>query len=164
MRKYIIGTVFGLVLGLSATAYADDIQSFIGQKIQGQTAVYLDGNKLDTAIIVDGKSYTPTRRIAESSGKKVSFKEGGIYLETPKVETPVASESDVPATPVTKRTLDQVNGEIRALTDEKKMFQEQFLDKYPDMEPDRIQMVKDKIVEIDAKLAALEAEKAELQK
>jgi len=97
MRKYIIGGLVGLAIGLSATAYADDIENLIGQKIQGQTAVYLDGSKLDTAIIVDGRSYAPTRKIAEASGNKVTFNEGGIYLETQETpETPVVITDPTP--------------------------------------------------------------------
>ncbi len=126
MRKYIIGGIVGLVLGLSATAYADDVQNLVGQKIQGQTAVFLDGERLDTAIIVDGKSYAPTRRVAEASGKNVTFNEGGIYLEsqesTPAVEqTPTStptSEVAVQPTPTVaptkpKYSAETINEEIK---------------------------------------------------
>lgn len=82
MRKYIIGGIVGLALGISANAYADDLQSLVGMKVEGQTAIYMDGEPLDTAIIVDGTSYAPARKMAEASGNDVEFKEDGIYLES----------------------------------------------------------------------------------
>jgi len=170
MRKYIIGTIFGLVLGLSATAYADNIQNLIGQKIQGQTAVYLDGTKLDTAIIVDGKSYTPTRKLAESAGKKVSFIEGGIYLETPKNEVPEIIDDTNMAPKDQEYNADLIESKIKSLT----LMKESCLgtiDLYQkDMgisDSEKAEVVKNlnsKLAEIQTELDLWNQRKAELQK
>ncbi|WP_339297567.1 hypothetical protein MKY92_21675 [Paenibacillus sp. FSL R5-0623] len=59
----IAGFLAGAVFLLSATAFANDIKSLVGKKIQGEAVVELNGQALDTAIIVDGKSYAPVRAI-----------------------------------------------------------------------------------------------------
>jgi hypothetical protein len=111
MIKYVIGGICGLMLGMAGTAYADDIATMIGKTIDGEAPVYLDNSKVDTAVIVDGRSYVPVRSLAEAEGKSVFFNEGGIYLETPEVTTPeepvktvtdeVYEDPTTPTTPVT---------------------------------------------------------------
>lgn len=127
MRRYIIGAIVGLIIGLSATAYADDLENLVGAKVDGQTAVYLDGKRLDTAIIIDGKSYAPTRKIAEASGKGVSFQDGGIYLESQETtvipeETPAepSTPAENPTPPVKTYSIEAINSEIKTLNMMKK--------------------------------------------
>lgn len=183
MRKYIIGTIFGLVLGLSATAYADDLQTLIGQTIDGQTPVYLDGVKLDDAIIVDNKSYTPTRKVVEATGKEVTFKDGGIYLETPEstatattLETTTPPDNEpVVETPVTPtKTLDQVNSEISRVKVQVLGFKqgiagkEQLIKDNPDLpniafQKSQLEIYKTGLANAEAELAVLETQKAELE-
>ncbi|KAG3046004.1 hypothetical protein PC121_g20946 [Phytophthora cactorum] len=80
MKKYIAGFLAGAVFVLSATAFADDIKSLVGKKIQGEAVVELNGQALDTAIIVDGKSYAPVRVIGEAAGYDVSMQNKKIIL------------------------------------------------------------------------------------
>ncbi|MEO2261171.1 hypothetical protein ABGV43_30135 [Paenibacillus amylolyticus] len=81
MKKYVAGFLAGAVFVLSASAFADDIQSLIGKKIQGEAVVELNGQALDTAIIVDGKSYAPVRVIGEAAGYDVSMQNKKIILD-----------------------------------------------------------------------------------
>lgn len=46
MKKYVAGFLAGAVFVLSASAFADDIQSLIGKKIQGEAVVELNGQAL----------------------------------------------------------------------------------------------------------------------
>lgn len=80
MKKYVAGFLAGALFMLSAAAFANDIPSLVGKKIQGQTVVKLEGQELDTAIIVDGKSYSPTRSIGEAAGFDVSMQDKEIIL------------------------------------------------------------------------------------
>lgn len=80
MKKYIAGFLAGALFTIAGAAFADDIQSLIGKKIQGEAVVELNGQALDTAIIVDGKSYAPVRAIGEAAGYDVSMQNKKIIL------------------------------------------------------------------------------------
>lgn len=162
MRKYIIGALFGLVLGLSATAYADELQSLIGKKVQGQTDVYLDGTKLDSAIIVDGKSYAPTRKISEAAGKKVNFKDGGIYLDTP-VEVTTTEQPEQNSETETEMTLEQVNHQIGKIEGEIEVMKIGLEEMKKTGDTDNFNKLSQTLKEWEEKLAALIEKKAELE-
>lgn len=81
MKKYVVGFLAGALFTVAGAAFADDIQSLIGRKIQGETVVELNGQTLDAAIIVDGKSYAPVRVIGEAAGYDVSMQNKKIILE-----------------------------------------------------------------------------------
>lgn len=91
MKKYIAGFLAGALFTVAGAAFADDIQSLIGKKIQGETVVELNGQALDTAIIVDGKSYAPVRVIGEAAGYDVSMQNKKIILEEKVSSTPTAT-------------------------------------------------------------------------
>ncbi|MEN1985871.1 hypothetical protein [Paenibacillus hubeiensis] len=81
MKKYVAGFLAGALFTLAGAAFADDIQSLIGKKIQGEAVVELNGQTLDTAIIIDGKSYAPVRAIGEAAGYDVSMQNKKIILD-----------------------------------------------------------------------------------
>ncbi|TMV47540.1 hypothetical protein FE783_21310 [Paenibacillus mesophilus] len=83
MKKYMIGALFGLLLSLSVSVYAEEIKSAIGAVIDGELPVSVNGEKLDhKAITIAGTSYLPVREFAEKTGYDVSFSAGaGISLE-----------------------------------------------------------------------------------
>ncbi|WP_028560852.1 hypothetical protein [Paenibacillus pinihumi] len=83
MKKFVVGVVVGAALTLSVTAAADSL-SYVGKKVTSETAVFLDGMPFDTAAIVDGTSLAPIRRVYETAGYKVTYKDGKVYLESPK--------------------------------------------------------------------------------
>lgn len=96
MKKYVASFLAGAVFVLSATAFADDIKSLVGKKIQGEAVVELNGQALDTAIIVNGKSYAPVRVIGEAAGYEVSMQNKKIILDeksSPTVTTPGKEQS-----------------------------------------------------------------------
>lgn len=80
MKKYIAGFLAGALFTIAGAAFADDIQTLIGKKIQGEAVVELNGQALDNAIIVDGKSYAPVRSIGEAAGYEVSMQNKKITL------------------------------------------------------------------------------------
>ncbi|WP_339197904.1 hypothetical protein MKY95_07665 [Paenibacillus sp. FSL P4-0176] len=91
MKKYVAGFLAGALFTLAGAAFADDIQSLIGKKIQGEAVVELNGQALDTAIIVDGKSYAPVRVIGEAAGYDVSMQNKKIILDEKVSNTPTAT-------------------------------------------------------------------------
>ena len=114
MRKYVSGFIVGVFLATGITAYADSL-SLVGKRIQSETIIYKDGEYLDKAIAIDGKSYAPIRVIAESAGLDVSYKGGEIYLETKYQTTDeISSSASQPAQePVKyKRSLNEINERI----------------------------------------------------
>jgi hypothetical protein len=70
MKKYIVGFLAGTVFAISATAFADDIQSLIGKKVQAEYTVQVNGKVLNT-VVVEGKNYAPVRAIGEAAGYSV---------------------------------------------------------------------------------------------
>lgn len=91
MKKYVAGFLAGALFTLAGAAFADDIQSLIGKKIQGEAVVELNGQALDTAIIVNGKSYAPVRAIGEAAGYEVSMQDKKIILDEKVSNTSTAS-------------------------------------------------------------------------
>jgi len=85
MKKFAAGLLFGALLTSSATAFADDLATYVGLKIEGQFPVKINGVELaQPGIVVDGVSYLPTRKVAELFGAKVDFAEStGIELTAP---------------------------------------------------------------------------------
>lgn len=91
MKKAVASFIAGVLLTIGATTFADDIQSMIGKKIEGETSVTVDGSSIGSAIIVDGKSYAPIRTIAEASGLTVEYGVGGVVLNKAIQETQVTT-------------------------------------------------------------------------
>ncbi|OMF48585.1 hypothetical protein [Paenibacillus peoriae] len=80
MKKIVAGFLAGALFTIGATSFADEIQSLVGKKIQGETSVSVNGKSIDKAVVVDGKSYAPVRSVAEAAGMKVQFGKEGIAL------------------------------------------------------------------------------------
>lgn len=88
MKKKISFLVI-LTVVLLATQVSADTISQIGKKVAGESSVYLNGNKIQSAIIVDDSSYAPIRAIAEALGVEVAFEklsEGNVIkMSTPEL-------------------------------------------------------------------------------
>mgnify|MGYP001316307642 CR=1 FL=1 len=82
MKKVVVSFLAGAVFATSATVFADNVKSLVGRKVQAKADVMLNGQKIDTAIAIDGKSYAPVRSIAEAAGLNVSYRNGRINLDT----------------------------------------------------------------------------------
>lgn len=71
MKKYVIGAFAGAFLMFSVQAAAD---SWLGKEVQGTFPVYVNGEQLDTpAIVIDGNSFLPVRKMSESVNYSVNF-------------------------------------------------------------------------------------------
>ncbi|WP_157261211.1 hypothetical protein [Paenibacillus wynnii] len=170
MKKYIVGFLVGAIFTVSATAFADDIKSLVGKAIQGEAPVIVDGRQLDTAIIVDGKSYAPVRSIGEAAGYSVSVDGKKIILKS-EVKDTMKTTSENMNKP---RNLEDANWAIdkaksdierykeaiqlyelnvsASKTEEAKANNQQMLDSY-----------KKQLAEAEQKLIDLEKQKAELE-
>lgn len=92
MKKYIVGFVAGIVMAMSATAFADDIQSLIGKTVQAQYTVQIGDQTLST-IVVEGKNYAPVRSIGEAAGYEVVTDGKNVVLkEGTKLDTTALKE------------------------------------------------------------------------
>lgn len=73
MRKYIIGSLFGLLIGGSISVHAEVI-SLVGKVVEGEMPVKINGKTLNNkAIVVDGTSYLPVHAIGNTLGYNASF-------------------------------------------------------------------------------------------
>ncbi|MEK3875175.1 hypothetical protein [Paenibacillus sp. FSL M7-0420] len=170
MKKYIVGFLVGAIFTVSTTAFADDIKSLVGKAIQGEAPVIVDGQQLDTAIIVDGKSYAPVRVIGEAAGYSVSVDGKKVILKSEVKDTmKTTSENlDKPRTledvmTVITRTQEKIERYKEAIqlyelnvsaskTEEARANNQQMLDSY-----------KKQLAEAEQKLVDLEKQKAELE-
>lgn len=82
MKKVVVSFLAGAVFATSATVFADNVKSLVGRKVQAETDVMLNGQKIDTAVAINGKSYAPVRSIAEAAGLDVNYRNGRIELDT----------------------------------------------------------------------------------
>jgi hypothetical protein len=94
-----MGLIVGALLMTAGTAFAEDIvngvTNLVGKTIQGQFPVTVDGETIEMpAIVVDGTSFLPVRKFAETVGYAVYFDpEGEILLEMlPEVVAAQAAE------------------------------------------------------------------------
>lgn len=181
MRKYLIGFIVGVVISASATAYADDIANLIGQQVEGQTPIYLNGTKLDDAVIIDSKSYAPVRTVSDAAGLEVFFTEGEIHLDATQSD-PVVDPVVDPATEITEptdsvepskpiRTIEQIQSEIDSKKADLYIMQKilsgielkQKSETTPGKYDSTYQAHAASVALLESEIAALEAEKAALE-
>lgn len=168
MKKYVASFLAGAVFVLSASAFADDIQSLIGKKIQGEAVVELNGQTLDTAIIVDGKSYAPVRAIGEAAGYDVSMQNKKIILDEKASSTPTATspgeETNLEFLKV--KLNERIVDAKQRIADTNKLIEasEYVIKNTPNSgEEEVLKVRKDKLTEQQTLLANLEAELAALK-
>lgn len=91
MKKWsylISGIVIGALVATSGSAFADQVKSFVGQKVAKEVSVTINGKKLEQkGIIVNGVTNAPVRAVAEAIGGEAS-------LSGDNVDITVSSESD----------------------------------------------------------------------
>lgn len=161
MRNYLIGILIGIALMVSATSFADGIESLVGKKIESQYPVTIDGKTLDKqAIVVDGSSYAPLRAIGDALDKNVAFDETiGVSLSS-KEDNSVRNSTTVelPAPTPKPLTLDEMNALIRTLQTSISVQTTSIIG----LSDERSATSKQSIAKWQAQLDALEAQKAEL--
>ena len=80
MKKFVMGLIVGLCIGLPITAIAD---SMVGKKIETEVPIKLDGEYLPiSAIGLEGRTYAPVRALAEALGKEVDW-DGEVIIKSP---------------------------------------------------------------------------------
>jgi hypothetical protein len=180
MRKYIIGTLFGLFLATAAGANAQEVTKLIDSVVQGVFPVTVEGNSVGDAIVVNDKTYLPVREFGEAVGYKVTFTEDREVVLTkteeskPNVPITTPIQNDIP-----QKTLDEQITELNEkLKSEKsnlesnKLFKQQYenLLTIPNAKKESIQKSIDdanqkiadsekRIADYEAQIAALEAQK-----
>ncbi|OMF37424.1 hypothetical protein BK133_05050 [Paenibacillus sp. FSL H8-0548] len=145
----LFGIIIGVVLSIGSSAYAAELSSLIGKKIQSEWSVTLNGKNLGTALIVDGKSYAPVRVIGEAAGFDVTFSDKNVILKS-------VEKGDVPmALADVETAIEYRKSEIKSLTS--------FKQSVFDIE-DKRKIIEDKIAVLEAEIIELEKQKADLLK
>jgi len=73
LKHIIMAFIVGALVMVSGQALANTV-SQIGNKVDSEAAVYVNGEKVSDAIIIKGKSYVPGRDVAEALGGTVEWK------------------------------------------------------------------------------------------
>lgn len=88
MKKIL--SVLLVVFMLCGTAAFASSSSLVGQKVQSEVLVTLNGKPLGNAVLINNTAYAPLRLIAEASGLGVGYTKGEVPLvsEVETVKTP----------------------------------------------------------------------------
>jgi hypothetical protein len=164
MKKFIAGLIIGIGVSFALAAHAE-VKNFVGEVIQGQFPVKVDGQTIENpGIVIDGTSYLPTRTIAELAGFDVKFDADlGIELtkkvELQPVQQPVSEAVDVD---YIKSEIEKINNQIRGLkltiSIETSNVNSPLVTNEEGKEQSR-----NNIKELEARVAELEAQKAALE-
>jgi len=85
MRKYLIGALFGFLLAFPFTVFADEIASLVGEKVQAENVVVVNGKELSVrAVNIKGTTYSPNRAIADALGLNIKFEDQKVKFESKK--------------------------------------------------------------------------------
>lgn len=188
MRKYIVGMIFGILLSLSTSVYAEEIKTLIGRAIEGEFPVHINGKTLSNkAIVIDGTSYLPVREFGEAVGYDVKFDAdlgislekkltgtgekmsgeykapewAGMVIVEPPTEPPAITPIEIESEP----TLEEIDQRITSIKSQLKQ-QEWILELLKDQNADaeKIKQITKIIEEYNSLISELEAKKAELSK
>src|SRR5690554_6846980 len=72
MKHIIMAFIVGVLVMISGQALADTV-SQIGNKVDSEAVVIVNDERVSDAIIIKGKSYTPSRDVAEALGGTVKW-------------------------------------------------------------------------------------------
>ncbi|UKS25020.1 copper amine oxidase N-terminal domain-containing protein [Paenibacillus sp. HWE-109] len=163
MKKFILGILVGVSITAAGSAYADDIVSIVGQKIDGSFPIKISGKQLDTpAAVIQGTSYLPVRVIGEALNMDVTFNADlGIELKekgavkvpenTPQpTVTPTKSSNDI------QMEIDDLNRKIN-ISKASLSYAEKDLKEFPTDENQKtIDALKKQISSYEAEITALQ--------
>lgn len=125
-----IGIISGVLLTISFSAAAEELQNLVGKTVDSQVSVNIDGKDLETsAIIVDGSSYAPVRAIGEAAGLNVDFKNNKVIL-TKKESTDKMQQYQEKI-----RKREELQKKVDDLVSERATLYDQFHDKYEAVAP-----------------------------
>jgi hypothetical protein len=87
MKRIFLGILIGFGLSLGVTAYADDIVSLIGKKVDGSFPLIINNVRADKdVLVIDSTSYLPVRSAATLFGYDVSFNADLMVILTKKTD------------------------------------------------------------------------------
>jgi Mg2+ and Co2+ transporter CorA len=95
MKKTIFGIIIGLFIGITGSAYAEEVTSYIGKTIKGQFPVIINGVELEKpGLVLEGTTFVPIRLVADALGQNISFIDSTVIL-TPKESPIIPNSSDI---------------------------------------------------------------------
>lgn len=170
MKKFVSGLIIGMGLMLAFNVQAE-VTSFIGKTIDGQFPVTVEGEVISfPGITIEGKSYLPTRTIAELSGFDVKF-DADLGIELVKKETitlqgkvesmntPLVEEKPVDPDFIQKQ-IELVDGQIE--TQRRLLVIPKYNLENAKNEENKSEAI-EQIAQIEAEITRLETKKTELQ-
>ena len=165
MRKYIIGAMFGFSIALCFnTSAAEVVESVIGKSVTGTFPVTVEGERLSKdAVVIDNSTYLPVRDFGEAIGYNVNFDaEMGVKMTKTAEPRPEKKLNRL------NRDIEEKNETLKAFKDDLK-YQEDNSDAYikaygEDAHKQALADKQAKITQLEAELADLEKQKAELSK
>ncbi|WP_143812138.1 stalk domain-containing protein [Paenibacillus sp. VTT E-133280] len=102
------GVVIGAVLMVSSSAFADQIQSFVGKTVAGEYTVNVNGKDLsEKAIVVNNKAHVPLRAVSDSLGATIKVEGKTIVVTSGNndgVQTEKSNTSDKSLNPYVGQT------------------------------------------------------------
>ncbi|QGQ97818.1 hypothetical protein EHS13_24475 [Paenibacillus psychroresistens] len=118
MKKIVLGMLIGIGLSLGFTAYADDIISLIGKKVEGSFPLLINNVRADKdVLVIDSTSYLPVRSAAALFGYDVSFNADLMVILTKKNDMVIKNPNEVAvATPIPSNTPSPLNTPIPSNT------------------------------------------------
>lgn len=170
-----VGIIVGVFGTIATTSIAAQIPSLVGKKIQAEYEINVDGQKLDTkAIVVDGVSHLPVRKVSEIYGGDIKVKDKVITLNTNEVQQIEQGNNDETEEKKTDNSKDikgyqasleninsMLNGAQKGLEKDNRALQEALERKYDD---DLIEKIKEKINETTEVIKKLEKSKTDIEK
>lgn len=168
MKKFMTGLIAGMLLMVSMTTFAEEIESYIGKVIEGQFPVIVDGQKVDKpGLVIEGTTYLPVRATAELFGYDIAFIDSQVILNKKVVATVQEVEKPVEPEPIAETeemTLPFIESEIERLTLQLNSAIDAIgLRKKVNPDDPYISNFEEIKIEIEEKLAELKRMKKELQ-
>lgn len=169
MKKLISGAIAGVLLLTSVSVFAESA-SLVGKKVQGLFTVEQNGKKVADAVIIDGVAYAPVRAVSEAAGVELKV-EGKKIIMNESVE-PTSTPTTAPEPSATasmnrpaiseeqakENKIRSLSAKLATLAGSIAMAEAQLRDK-----PDNAEL-QQKVIDLKAEYATLEAQLAELQK
>ncbi|MEK4108117.1 hypothetical protein NST28_29040 [Paenibacillus sp. FSL R10-2791] len=163
MKKLITGAIAGALLLTSVSVFADSA-SLVGKKVQGLFTVEQNGTKIAEAVIIDGVAYAPVRAVSQAAGVQLTVEGKKIIMNEAIEPTPTPAATSVTNRPTISEEQAKENkivsltGKLATLSGKIAMAEAQLKDK-----PDNAEL-QQKVIDLKAEYATLEAQLAELQK
>jgi hypothetical protein len=88
MKKIMMGLIMWIGLTLGVSAYADEIVSLVGKKVDGSFPLIINNIRADKdVLVIDGTSYLPVRSAATLFGYEVTFNTDLMVILTKKADS-----------------------------------------------------------------------------